>query len=104
MIEGGADDSESVYASLKPSVTQLTRELQKVIQYYASRSTGTSIETMYIFGGGSRIKGFDIYLKQMLGLNDVVRIESISSPEITIETENVEIDNYINALGAIVRL
>ena len=104
IIEDDIEDPDSIYAALKASINQLIRELQKVLQYYSSRSSNNNLDTMYIYGGGSRIKGLDAYLKQTLNLENVVKIESLFSPDYEIAMDGIKIDDYINALGAMVRL
>jgi type IV pilus assembly protein PilM len=103
-IDSAAEGPDSIYSSLKSSFTQLSKELQKVIQYYTSRSSSNNVDTMYIYGGGAKVKGMDAYLKQLLNLNRVIRIENISSADLIFDVENLEIDTYINALGAMIRL
>ena len=47
----------------------LISEIQKIINYYKSRNDKINFEKIYIYGGGSFIKGIDRYLEQNLDIS-----------------------------------
>lgn len=79
-------------------------KIEKVIQFYKNKNMGIGVDKIFIYGGTSKIKGLCGYMTSKL-LIKVVRIKSI--PKIDFNTTNAayeSIDNFINAIGSIIRL
>jgi type IV pilus assembly protein PilM len=77
-------------------------EIQKVFQYYISRTTGNHIEGIYLYGGGSRLKGLDKYVEQALNLR-TRNIDNLAIIKTAVSTSYFNPRDYINALGALIR-
>ena len=79
-------------------------KIEKVIQFYKNKNMGIGVDKIFIYGGTSKIKGLCGYMTSKLSIK-VVRIKSI--PKIDFNTTNAayeSIDNFINAIGSIIRL
>ncbi|WP_271809419.1 type IV pilus assembly protein PilM [Clostridium beijerinckii] len=79
-------------------------KIEKVIQFYKNKNMGIGVDKIFIYGGTSKIKGLCGYMTSKLSIR-VVRIKSI--PKIDFNTTNgahESIDNFINAIGSIIRL
>jgi type IV pilus assembly protein PilM len=79
-------------------------KIEKVIQFYKNKNMGIGVDKIFIYGGTSKIKGLCGYMTSKLSIR-VVRIKSI--PKIDFNTTNAayeSIDNFINAIGSIIRL
>jgi type IV pilus assembly protein PilM len=79
---------------------RMADEFQKMIQFQLRRDSLHPVTTVYLFGGMSGIKGIAEYVTSLIGI-DVQVIKSVSkikcSPELNIA-------NYINAIGSIIRI
>lgn len=94
--------SESFNDLIRTKLDVWMSEIQKVFQYYISRGTGNRIESIYIYGGSSKIKGLSRYIEHSLNIK-TSKIENLS----IIKESNNLIDfnqsDYINALGGLIR-
>ena len=99
-----ADGMEESNAPVRPVLQQWTQELQKVLQYYASRNPENKPESIYLYGGGSRLNGLAGYLGNLPGIRSVSRISSIGHIRQRNAGGTPDIGNYLNALGAMIRL
>ena len=77
-------------------------EIQKIFQYYISRTTGNRIDGIYLLGGASGLKGLSKYVEQALNLKtQTIDNIDIVKPDKKIGELNPR--NYINALGGLIR-
>jgi type IV pilus assembly protein PilM len=60
--------AEKIKSALEVVLTQLTTELRKSFDYYESQSV-SSVEAVYISGGGSLLKDFQVNLNNLLGID-----------------------------------
>ena len=97
-----SDQSEgkNYFTILKPFFYSLQDEVGKSIRFYNNRSEGSAVEQVYIFGGGSRLKGLPEYLEGSIGL-PVNRIEDVNN--ISGSYSNEEIPTHLNAFGALIK-
>ena len=65
-----------VISLMRPFLEGLTRELTRSFEYFASYLKEESPGTLYITGGGAKLKNLDVYLKKELGL----RVELLPLP------------------------
>jgi type IV pilus assembly protein PilM len=77
-------------------------EIQKIFQYYISRTTGNRIEEIYLYGGSSSLHGLNKYLQQALNL-PTSNIDDLNNIKITKNITKFNPRNYINALGGLIR-
>jgi type IV pilus assembly protein PilM len=99
----GSEEACDFNLFIKEEVQEWVEEIQRIIQFYKNKKVGNKIDRIYIYGGSSRVKGMDTYLKERLALS----VETINSID-NIQVENgkafEDLDIYVNALGAIIRL
>jgi type IV pilus assembly protein PilM len=77
-------------------------EIQKMFQYYISRTTGNRIDGIYLLGGASGLKGLSKYVEQALNLKTqtIDKIDIIKPGKTSGELNP---RSYINALGGLIR-
>jgi len=98
-LEGMSDSFNDI---IRAQVDIWLSEIQKIFQYYISRTTGNTINRIYLFGGSSQLNGLQKYIE--LSMN--VRTETLDSlsiikPDKSLKDFNPR--NYINALGGLIR-
>ena len=78
-------------------------EASRIIKYYKSKNTQNNIDKIYICGGSSNIKGLERYVSSKLNMK-VKIVQGNSNIEFKKGVEEVNISEYINAIGALIRL
>lgn len=102
----GYGESEEVHEFnefLKEELQQWVVEIQRIVQFYKNKNVGNKIDNMYIFGGSSKIKGIDGFLRDQLS----IPVETINTIENIVAQDGKvfeDINIYLNALGALIRL
>jgi type IV pilus assembly protein PilM len=77
-------------------------EIQKIFQYYISRSTGNRIDGIYLFGGSSKLRGLPRYVEQALNIR-TSKIERLGLIKTGKDIQDFNHGDYINALGGLIR-
>lgn len=106
--DSGEDESSRSLESLmntavKSTVDRWGVEINKVFKYFTSREVGTTIDKIYLYGGGSRINGLERYLEDYF---EIPTTKLLSADKVLNETQGKElaIDVYLNAISSLVRL
>ena len=99
----GEDDASKKYFSiLKPFFYNFSDEIRKIMGFYNSRSIAGngSIDQIYLYGGGSNLKGFAEYCESSFNIA-TEQIKTIS----TVKTKDIEasLASFLNAIGALIR-
>lgn len=76
-------------------------EIQKIFQYYISRTTGNRIEAIYLYGGSSQLRGLNKYFQHIFNI-PTVYVEDIDIIKMATNS-SFNLRNYINALGGLIR-
>ncbi|EQB87468.1 type IV pilus assembly protein PilM [Clostridium punense] len=100
---GESEEVHEFNEFLKEELQQWVVEIQRIVQFYKNKNVGNKIDNMYIFGGSSNIKGMDRFLREQLSIS----VETINTIEnIVVQDGKVfeDINIYLNALGALIRL
>lgn len=77
--------------------------VNRIIQFYASKTSGKNIEHIYLYGGSSKIKGIAEYFQSRIGIA-TTNILTVDNLEFADNTKVATVEEYINALGALIRL
>lgn len=103
----GKEDTSAVKEMLNYAVTTSIEnwvvEIKRVFQYYETRKLVNKIDRVYLHGGSSKLLGIESYMEKALEM-PVKRINEIDKIKLSKSIDNFEIANYLNALGAIIRL
>lgn len=87
---------------LSDSLHYLINNIVRVLDYYTSKNKGT-INTIYVTGQGSKIKGIDKLLHRETGIV-TKRFESINALtfEKNVQINKMDINDYISCIGAVI--
>ena len=89
--------------TIRKAVDDILEELERILQFYMNKSN-TNIDKVYIYGGLSNLNNINLYMKNKLSM-DIARIDRVSNIDITsTDLLNENIGQYLNAIGAIIRL
>ncbi|MCB2298711.1 type IV pilus assembly protein PilM [Clostridium tagluense] len=103
--------SSTINDIVKLQVRNWTEEIERMLNYYKNKEQGNKIDKIYIYGGSSNIKGIETFIGDALNL-PVSKIQSLSNVNCS-KINNTKLDpfkvdmelsQYLNAIGAIIRL
>lgn len=78
-------------------------DLNRIIQFYTNKSNGKKISHIYLYGGTSKLRGIDEYVSLKTGI-ETTKIITANNIEFSKNVNIITIEEYVNALGALVRL
>lgn len=78
-------------------------DLNRIIQFYTNKSNGKKISHIYLYGGTSKLRGIDEYVSLKTGI-ETTKIITANNIEFSKNVNITTIEEYVNALGALVRL
>lgn len=89
---------------VKKSVDEMLDDLERIFKFYNNKSVGNEINKIYIYGGTSNLLAIEKYMSERLNIN----VEKISILD-NVEFKNKELteqtlEQYLNAIGAIIRI
>lgn len=96
-----SDDLDSVNIQIREIVDEWIEKIEKIIQFYKNKNAGNDVHNIIIYGGSSKLKGMEAYMTEKLGIR--TQIKGISKIDFKLNDEN-DSDDYINALGSVIRL
>lgn len=89
-------------SALVESVKKLSDEIEKTIRYFSMKQVQNNVENIYLYGGNSKILGINGFMQKQLSvptsdLPDMYCIDMRGA-------DKNDLSQYINAIGAIIRL
>ncbi|MBF8982638.1 type IV pilus assembly protein PilM [Lutibacter sp. B2] len=99
------EDSTSITLlneSVKMTIDMWIREIQRIFQYYTSRSRENRIDEIYLHGGSSNIQNVSKYIHANTNI-PTFKIDKISNIQLIKMTEDINLENYLNACTALIR-
>ncbi len=78
-------------------------DVNRIIQFYTNKSNGKKISHIYLYGGTSKLRGIDEYISLKTGI-ETTKIITANNIEFSKNVNTKTIEEYVNALGALVRL
>ena len=97
------NDDDSINILVRQVVDEWIEKIEKIIQFYKNKSMQNNIEKIFIFGGSSKLNGFEKYMSKKIGI-DTRRMKGISKMTFNSTDDCEPVDDYINAIGSIIRL
>lgn len=96
-------NEENVNSIIKNIVDVWIQEINRILQYYRNKSQGNRIDSIYLHGGSSKLKGIEEYMSMNLGL-PVYKIKTLENIQPLKDNAGIELSYYLNVLGTIIRL
>jgi type IV pilus assembly protein PilM len=96
------EDSDMLNETISNIVFRWADEIQKVFQFYKTRNANNHIDEIYLYGGTSNLRGITDYLSRAVNM-PVKQIKTLSSLKLSNHTGAVDLENYLNSIGAINR-
>lgn len=97
-------DDDVINNTLKICIDEIVMDLERIIKFYSNKSVGNKIDKIFIYGGISSIKWLDKYLEEKFNI-EIEKIDKLKNVEFTSkELKELSMEQYLNAIGAIIRL
>jgi type IV pilus assembly protein PilM len=96
-----SEEFEPINIKTRAIVDEWIEKIEKIIQFYKNRNKGNEINNIIIFGGSSKIKGMEKYMTDRLGI--MTEIKGLSKIAFKSNDDGKPIDDYINAIGSVIR-
>lgn len=96
------DELDPLTIHVKDVVDDWIEKIEKIVQFYKNRNIGNEVSNIVIFGGTSKIKGIDTYMTQKLGIK--TKRKEISKIVFKSNDDGKPIDDFINAIGSVIRV
>lgn len=87
---------------VRDSVDNWIQEIRRLFRYYKNIKRENKIDEIYLYGGGSDIKGLEDHLKKELDIS-VVKIEKMSNVKLDKKVQDMNLNQYLNCIGSIIR-
>ena len=84
-------------------VDEWASDINRIVQFYANKSSGKQIDYVYLYGGTSKLKGLDDYVENRLRI-PTANILTVDNLEFDKDLKITTVEEYINAIGALIRL
>lgn len=96
------DAEDNLNIAVKNSVDELLEEVERIIKFYNNKLS-EEINKIYIYGGTSKLNNLVAYINEKSEMN--VEILDLSKDiKYSEDTEDEDIEEYLNAIGSIIRL
>lgn len=104
VIEPKSNDPREISTekALMDCVDNWASEIDRVLEYYRSRSVDNKIDKLYIYGGETILPGIDQYIGKKIGI-PTQTIHNISNVDFSKEINISEIPIYVNPISALIR-
>lgn len=91
-------------------LNNLMHEIERIFKFYTTRTTGNRIDKIFTYGGGTGIIGIDKVIEKYFNI-PTFKVKNISGINIGLDkskkknddSNDIDINTYINAVGAIIR-
>ncbi|MCI1477994.1 MAG: type IV pilus assembly protein PilM [Clostridium beijerinckii] len=99
LIEG----YDSANMAIRNIIDDWIEKVEKIINFYRNRNLGNSIDKIFVFGGCSKLNGFEEYMTSKIGIT-TKRISGISKMTFADNAGDESIEDFINVIGSVIRL
>lgn len=88
---------------IRDEVEEWMEELGRIIQFYKNKKVGNDVSKIFIHGGSSRLKGLEEYMGAKFR-TPVKKINKLNNVVFNKDVDSEDVDQYLNAIGAIIRV
>lgn len=78
-------------------------DINRIVQFYANKSSDKQIDHVYLYGGASKLRGIDDCIENRLRI-PTANIVTVDNLEFDKDLKITTVEEYINAIGALIRL
>lgn len=101
--ENKAEGLEEFNKLIKNIIDNWISEIGRILHFYRNKKLGNNVDKVYLYGGTSRLKGIEKYMGDSLN-TPLCKLYSMGNIVFGSEANSDDLDYYLNAIGAIIRL
>ncbi|KAB3527587.1 pilus assembly protein PilM [Alkaliphilus serpentinus] len=92
---------EIVNSNIKATIDNWVYDIERLFKYYTSREVNNKLDAIYLYGGGSRVKGIEGYFKEAFQI-PTYKLTDIAGINKNKNLLTKDLDTYYNAIGAMI--
>ena len=97
-------EDDIVNLTIKDIIDSILDDIERIIQFYKNKSSSGELDKIYIYGGTSNLVGMDKYIGNKFNIPTEKISNLINIDFITNELKETSMEQYLNAIGSIIRL
>lgn len=101
-IQETESGDEEVNEVIRNIIFRWVEEIQRVFQFYKTRNANNNIDEIYLYGGTSNLVGITEYIANATNI-PTKQIKSLSSVKLGKRVRTLDLECYLNSIGAIIR-
>ncbi len=95
-------ENKALNEVIRNIVFRWAEEIQKVFQFYKTRNFNNNIDEIYLYGGTSNLRGITEYIANVTNIS-TKQIKNLSSVKLGKHIRGIDLEYYLNSIGAIIR-
>lgn len=103
LYENNMNSYDIIHTLISAGIDEWVSEIEKNLSYYRNINRGNKIDYIYIYGGGSRLKGLDKYLEVKLSI-PTYKLKDVSPLKLGKKMKSMDPIQYVNNFGSLIRL
>ncbi|MDO5095506.1 MAG: pilus assembly protein PilM [Peptostreptococcaceae bacterium] len=93
---------EKILSTMKSCINEWSTEIDRVLEYYRSRSVDNKISKLFIYGGEVMIPEMDRYIEGRIAVPTEI-IRNISNLDVSKDINIIDLPIYVNPISALIR-
>ena len=86
--------------SVENTINEWIRDIERIIMLYESMNSDMKVGTVYIYGGGSNMKGLAKFMQKSMN-TPIFGLNLINNIKLNSKINDINMKHYFNAIGAI---
>lgn len=103
ILKGKNEEVQRIEEIINIYLNSVSESINRILIYYKNKTVGNKIDKIYIFGGAAGIKSIEKHLEEKLSI-PVEKIEAMDVIAFDKGTKEEQLELYLNAIGALIRL
>jgi type IV pilus assembly protein PilM len=97
------DKNDSKNIEVRNIADEWIEKIEKIIQFYRNKNIENNLEKILIFGGCSKLNGFEEYMNEKIGIK-TKRVKGIFKITFKSDDDGEPVDDFINVIGSVIRI
>jgi type IV pilus assembly protein PilM len=101
-ISGTSPEPMTMNQVTRNIISRWTEDILRIFQYYKTRNANNDINEIYLYGGTSNLRGITNFIESTASI-PTKQVKTLSSVILDKQLTNIELEYYLNSIGAIIR-
>ena len=86
--------------SIEYTINEWIRDIERIIMFYESRNANKKVGSVFIYGGGSNMKGLAQFMQKSMNI-PIYSLNIVNNIKLDDKIKDLNLKHYFNAIGAI---